>query len=177
MASAALATLGMAAFEAADFAAAIRYWETLRSLEPEGSPGHQMLGQVIERARSEMADPNSLSEVPVGLVVRATLPDAFEVAPEATVYVLARPEQQQGGMPIAVVRTRAEEWPLMVPLDDGHSMAGQKLSNFNTVSVEVQVSVNGQPGRDNSIAWGVVNSATVGASEPVAVVLEPTGSR
>jgi hypothetical protein len=136
-----------------------------------------MLGQVIERARSEMADPNSLSEVPVGLVVRATLADAFEVDPEATVYVLARPEQQQGGMPIAVVRTRAEQWPLVVSLDDGHSMAGQKLSNFNTVAIEVQVSVNGQPGRDNSIAWGVVNSATLGTSEPVAVVLEPTGSR
>ena len=163
MASAALATLGMAAFEAANFAAAIRYWETLRSLEPEGSPGHQMLGQVIERARSEIADPNTLAEAPVGLVVRATLADAFEVDPEATVYVLARPEQRQGGMPIAVVRRRAEEWPLVVPLDDGHSMAGQKLSNFNTVAIEVQVSVNGQPGRDNSIAWGVVNSATVGA--------------
>ncbi len=177
MASAALATLGMAAFEAANFAAAIRYWETLRSLEPEGSPGHQMLGQVIERARSEIADPNTLAEAPVGLVVRATLADAFEVDPEATVYVLARPEQRQGGMPIAVVRRRAEEWPLVVPLDDGHSMAGQKLSNFNTVAIEVQVSVNGQPGRDNSIAWGVVNSATVGTSEPVAVVLEPTGFR
>ena len=153
MASAALATLGMAAFEAANFAAAIRYWETLRSLEPEGSPGHQMLGQVIERARSEIADPNTLAEAPVGLVVRATLADAFEVDPEATVYVLARPEQRQGGMPIAVVRRRAEEWPLVVPLDDGHSMAGQKLSNFTTVAIEVQVSVNGQPGRDNSIAW------------------------
>lgn len=171
MAPAALATLGMAAFEAADFVAAVQYWGALRSLEPEGSPGYQMLTQVIERARSEMVDSGLTTEMPPGLRIQVVLDDALNVDVAATVYVFARPAQQQGGMPIAVVRQVVTEWPLVLTLDDGNSMAGQKLSSFDRVSVEVQISANGQPGRENSLAWNVVSSASVGSPEPVNVIL------
>jgi cytochrome c-type biogenesis protein CcmH len=171
MAPAALATLGMAAFEAADFVAAVQYWGALRSLEPEGSPGYQMLTQVIERARSEMVDSGLTTEMPPGLRIQVVLDDALNVDVAATVYVFARPDQQQGGMPIAVVRQVVTEWPLVLTLDDGNSMAGQKLSSFDRVSVEVQISANGQPGRENSLAWNVVSSASVGSPEPVNVIL------
>jgi len=174
MASAALATLGMAAFEAADFAAAVRYWETLRSLEPEGSPGHQMLSQVIDRARSEVQKSGVAPNISVGLKVEVSLADRVTVTEGATAYVFARPEFQQGGMPIAVVRQAVTAWPLTVALEDRHSMAGQKLSSFTAVSVEVQISANGQPGRENSVAWSVVETAPVGASDPIMVVLQPT---
>jgi len=172
MAATALATLGMAAFEAADFAAAIRYWEALRSLEAEGSPGHQMLGQVIERARGELDEGAPSPEIAGAMRVTVALPDAFQAPAVATVYVFARPEQQQSGMPIAVVRREITEWPLTITLDDQHSMAGQKLSGFNAVSIEVQISKNGQPGRDNSLAWGVLSSVPVGSLDPVIVVPE-----
>jgi hypothetical protein len=75
-------------------------------------------------------------------------------------------------MPIAVVRQAVTAWPLTVTLEDRHSMAGQKLSSFTAVSVEVQISANGQPGRENSVAWGAVDSAPVGASDPITVVLQ-----
>ncbi len=172
MAAAALATLGMAAFEEADFAAAIRYWEALRSLESEGSPGYQMLTQVIERARTEMGNPEPVAEVSPGLLISVSVADALKVDAAPTVFVFARPEQQQGGMPIAVVRRVVTEWPLLVSLDDRNSMAGQKLSSFNAVAVEVQLSANGQPGRDNSLAWSVVDGVPVGASDPVVMVLK-----
>ena len=62
---AALATLGMAAFEAADFRQAIVYWQRLRELEPTGSQGYVMLTQVIERARQELgAAPTQESDIP-----------------------------------------------------------------------------------------------------------------
>jgi cytochrome c-type biogenesis protein CcmH len=177
-AATALATLGMAAFEAADFATAIRYWEALRSLEAEGSPGHQMLGQVIERARSEMDESTTSAPAIAGAIrVRVALPDAFQAPEAATVYVFARPEQQQSGMPIAVVRQEVTQWPLTITLDDQNSMAGQKLSGFKAVSIEVQISGNGQPGRDNSLAWGVINSAPVGSLDPVVVVPETVDLR
>ncbi len=177
MAPAALATLGMAAFEASDFAAAIRYWETLRTLEPEGSPGHQMLSQVIERAHREMQASGATLDLPGSLKVIVSLTDALTVSDGAIAYVFARPELQQGGMPIAVLRQPVTAWPFNVTLEDRHSMAGQKLSSFSAVSVEVQISANGQPGRENSTAWGLVNTAPVGASDPVTVVLQPTGPR
>jgi len=174
IAPAALATLGMAAFEAADYAAAVRYWETLRSLEPEGSPGYQMLTQVIDRARSELQASGGGPDVSVGLKVEVSLADTVQVRDGATLYVFARPALQQGGMPIAVVRQAVTAWPLTVTLEDRHSMAGQKLSSFVAVSVEVQISANGQPGRENSVAWGAVDSTPVGASAPLAVMLQPT---
>ena len=80
-------------------------------------------------------------------------------------------------MPIAVVRQEVTQWPLTLTLDDQHSMAGQKLSGFNAVSIEVQISENGQPGRDNSLAWGVINSAPVGSPDPVVVVPETVDIR
>ena len=62
--SAALATLGMAAFEEADYRGAITYWQRLRALEAPGSPGHTMLGQVIARAEQELAKAGGLAPAP-----------------------------------------------------------------------------------------------------------------
>ena len=59
-------------------------------------------------------------------------------------------------MPIAVVRVESPSWPLQVALTDATSMAGQLLSDFGTVSIEAQVSKNGQPGRQNALFWGEV---------------------
>jgi len=66
MQSAALATLGMAAFEEADYRGAITYWQKLRALEAPGSPGHTMLGQVIARAEQELAAAGGLMTAPAG---------------------------------------------------------------------------------------------------------------
>jgi hypothetical protein len=57
MQAAALATMGMAAFEEADYRQAIVYWQRLRDLEPPGSPGYDMLGQMIERANRSLVRP------------------------------------------------------------------------------------------------------------------------
>ena len=175
-APAALGTLGMAAFEERDFDAAIRYWERLRALEPEGSPGHQMLSQVIARARAELGESDVLDLTTPAIAVLASLPPGFTPPASAQVFVFARPEGGEQGMPIAVKRLEAASWPLSVQLDDRHSMAGQQISAFAHVAVEVQVSMNGQPGRDNAIAWGYVGRASVGTGKVVEVVLKATDS-
>ena len=71
--SAALATLGMAAFEEADYREAITYWQRLRVLEAPGSPGHAMLGQVIARAEQELAKAGGWHRRPDG---RLAVPNA-----------------------------------------------------------------------------------------------------
>jgi cytochrome c-type biogenesis protein CcmH len=181
---AALATLGMAAFEEADYRRAIFYWQRLRALEAPGSPGHTMLGQVIERASRELGEPveepavaaakaNTPSEASTdgGVVVQVSLPEGEQPPAAAAVFVLARPEGAAAGMPIAVVRVESASWPLEVALTDATSMAGQLLSDFGTVSIEAQVSKNGQPGRQNALFWGRVDIATVGSGEPVQIRL------
>ena len=184
MQSAALATLGMAAFEEADYQGAISYWQKLRALEAPGSAGHTMLGQVIARAEQELAAAGGLITAPAGpqpategvsadgavtveiaLSTQAPLPEA------AVMFVLARPAGAEAGMPIAVVREAVAAWPVAVTLSDMTSMAGQRLSDFESVSIEVQISETGQPGRDNAWAWARLDNVPTGNDEPVAIVL------
>jgi cytochrome c-type biogenesis protein CcmH len=94
------------------------------------------------------------------------------VPADAVLFVLARPEGAEAGMPIAVVRQTPSSWPLTVRLDDSASMAGQQISSFGAVSIEVQVSANGQPGRDNALAWSARPSVPVGFGEPVKINLQ-----
>ena len=182
MQSTALATLGMAAFEEADYAQAIEFWQRLRTLETPGSPGYEMLGQVIERARQELAQsgqappvssPESSDDVAEasdpgpGVAIEILQPAGEDIPEGAVIFVLARPEGAESGMPIAVVRRQVSAWPLSVRLDDSTSMAGQLLSGFSSVSIEVQISINGQPGRTNALLWAHERTVRVGQSEPL----------
>ena len=182
MQSTALATLGMAAFEEADYAQAIEFWQRLRTLEAPGSPGYEMLSQVIERARQELAQsgqappvssPESSDDVAEasdpgpGVAIEILQPAGEDIPEGAVIFVLARPEGAESGMPIAVVRRQASAWPLSVRLDDSTSMAGQLLSGFSSVSIEVQISINGQPGRTNALLWAHEQTVRVGQSEPL----------
>jgi len=182
MQSTALATLGMAAFEEADYAQAIEFWQRLRTLEAPGSPGYEMLSQVIERARQELAQsgqappvssPESSDDVAEasdpgpGVAIEILQPAGEDIPEGAVIFVLARPEGAESGMPIAVVRRQVSAWPLSVRLDDSTSMAGQLLSGFSSVSIEVQISINGQPGRTNALLWAHEQTVRVGQSEPL----------
>ena len=182
MQSTALATLGMAGFEEADYAQAIEFWQRLRTLEAPGSPGYEMLGQVIERARQELAQsgqappvssPESSDDVAEasdpgpGVAIEILQPAGEDIPEGAVIFVLARPEGAESGMPIAVVRRQVSAWPLSVRLDDSTSMAGQLLSGFSSVSIEVQISINGQPGRTNALLWAHEQTVRVGQSEPL----------
>ena len=86
--------------------------------------------------------------------------------------MLARPEGAESGMPIAVVRQAVGAWPVTIRLDDSTSMAGQRISDFERVSIEVQVSGNGQPGRENAVAWSTATSVSVGEAEPLNIALQ-----
>lgn len=172
MQAAALATLGMAGFEEGDYRQAIVYWQRLRELEPPGSPGYEMLGQVIERAKSELGETAADSAVASGVGVDVIVSGGEGLPAGALLFVLARPEGVESGMPIAVVRTTATAWPVTVRLDDGASMAGQRISDFQKVSVEVQVSGSGEPGRENAVAWEAIPSFPVGESRPLRISLQ-----
>ncbi len=172
MQAAALATMGMAAFEEADYRQAIVYWQRLRDSEPPGSPGHDMLGQIIERAQQELGEPVPEPIVTAGVVVEISLSGELPVPADAVLFVLARPEGAEAGMPIAVVRQTPSSWPLTVRLNDSASMAGQQISSFGAVSIEVQLSANGQPGRDNALAWSARPSVPVGFGEPAKINLQ-----
>ncbi|MDG2272304.1 MAG: cytochrome C biogenesis protein [Halioglobus sp.] len=171
----ALGTLGMAAFEAGQYARALQYWEQLLAFEAPGTPGYQMLTTIIAEARTRggLADAPAVSPIEaepslsVGVTVTVAMPEG--VTAQGTVFVIARPSGGAQRMPTAAVRRSASELPFSVRLDDTSSMAGQKISALSLIDVEVQLSETGQPGRANA-RW-LANAANIEPTEDAKIQL------
>ncbi len=88
----------------------------------------------------------------VGVSVRVAFPGGADIAPDDTVFVLARGANSSSRMPVAVQRLQASQLPITIRLDDSKSMAGQKLSAMESIVVVVQVSPEGRPGEANA-SW------------------------
>ena len=171
----ALGTLGMAAFEAGQYAQALQYWDQLLAFEAPGTPGYQMLTTIIAEARTRggLADAPAVSSIEaepslsVGVTVTVAMPEG--VTALGTVFVIARPSGGAQRMPTAAVRRSASELPFSVRLDDTSSMAGQKISALSLIDVEVQLSETGQPGRANA-SW-LANAANIKPTEDAKIQL------
>ena len=171
----ALGTLGMAAFEAGQYARALQYWEQLLAFEAPGTPGYQMLTTIIAEARTRggLADAPAVTLIEaeptlsVGVTVTVAMPEG--VTAQGTVFVIARPSGGAQRMPTAAVRRSASELPFSVRLDDTSSMAGQKISALSLIDVEVQLSETGQPGRANA-SW-LANAANIEPTEDAKIQL------
>lgn len=175
----ALGLLGMAAYEAAEYRAALTYWERLRDLEAPGSQGEQMLASVIETARERLesaqaggvtVDTPAAQAAGAGVVVSIDLPEAADIEASSVVFVLARQDGAASRMPIAVQRISAGALPTTVRLDDSSTMAGQSLASAGRIRVFVQVSPSGQPGEQNATWLGESGPIEVGA-QPVAATI------
>jgi cytochrome c-type biogenesis protein CcmH len=192
----ALGLLGMASFEQGQYRAAIEYWQRLLAMESPDSETAQMIAGVIARAQDKMTAEGSAPpetapgtapgtapetapapEVTAGVTVRVSLPEGVKLAGSDTVFVLARATDAQSRMPVAVQRLSASQLPATIRLDDSKSMAGQKLSELNSIAVVVQVSPSGQPGEASATWLGKVGplapSLNTDATE---VLLSPKGS-
>lgn len=176
----ALGLLGMASFEQGSYRAAIEYWERLLAMEPPGSESAQMIGGVIAMARERLGQAPAVAEAApavttsAGVSVSVRFPEGATFAPSDTVFVLARNAESGSRMPIAVQRLQAGQLPITLRLDDASSMAGQKLSETDSVLIVVQVSPGGTPGEAGATYLGQAGPLQPSsATEPVDVVLEP----
>ena len=157
----ALGLLGMASFERGQYRPAIEYWQRLMAMEPAGSEAALMIAGVVERARERLAEATGTAPEPIaapavtpGVTIRVSLPAGAQIAATDTVFVLARAASSDSRMPIAVQRLQGADLPAVLRLDDSMSMAGQKLSEAESIVVIVQVSPDGQPGEANATWLG-----------------------
>jgi len=189
----ALGLLGMASFEQQQYRAAIDYWQRLLVMEPANSESAQMIASVIETARRKLGQGSApvataaklntestpeaqASSGGPGVTVRVALPADAAVAPSDTVFILARNAASDSRMPIAVQRLQGGQLPVTLRLDDSNSMAGQKLSDTESVVVIVQVSPNGRPGEANASWLGQAGPLAPSMDEqPLHIVLQATG--
>ncbi len=177
----ALGLLGMASFEQGQYRAAIDYWERLIAMEPPGSEAAIMIASIVERAREKLgegseqiAQPETETSVTAGVTIRVSLPEGVAIDASDTIFVLARAANSDSRMPIAVQRLQGSDLPLVLRLDDSTSMAGQKLSETESIVVIVQVSPDGKPGEANATWLG--NAGPLAPSlntEPVEILLQP----
>jgi cytochrome c-type biogenesis protein CcmH len=126
---------------------------------------------VVAAAHDPQADSAAAG---AGVTVRVALPEGAQVAPSDTVFVLARNAASDSRMPIAVQRLQAAQLPVTLRLDDSNSMAGQKLSDTESVLVIVQVSPDGRPGEAAATWLGQAGPLAPSAElEPLEILLQP----
>ena len=177
----ALGLLGMASFEQGQYRAAIGYWERLIAMEPPGSEAALMITGIVERAREKLGEGSEQvaqaeveTLVTAGVTIRVSLPEGAAIDASDTIFVLARAANSDSRMPIAVQRLQGSDLPLVLRLDDSTSMAGQKLSETESIVVIVQVSPDGKPGEANATWLG--NAGPLSPSldtEPLEILLQP----
>ena len=137
-----------------------------------------MLATLIAEARTQgdlkLGEPSELdanTELSA-ITVSVALPEGVTET-EGVVFVVARPAGSEQRMPTAVVRRGARELPFSVTLDDSNSMAGQNLSSLSAVDVEVQLSITGQPGRQNASWVAEQKGVALGPGAEVVLTLKP----
>src|SRR2546426_222418 len=136
----ALALAGTVAFERQDYAGAAALWGRMLPLVPADSEDARSISENVEEAKK-------LAGIGAHPGVRGTvrLAPQFknEVKPEDTVFVFARAAEGPP-MPLAVLRAKASELPLVFNLNDAMAMAqGLTVSAHPRVVVTARIAKSG----------------------------------
>lgn len=151
-----LGLLGIRAFGAERYEAAIGFWERITEVAPQHPQlesiregirtAYQRLGQEPPQTWAQAESTESAGSA--GVTLEVELADAFagEVPADAVVYVFAREANSQGGPPLAVARLSPSQLPTRLRLDDRNAMgAGSTLSDASQVRVTARISRSGTP--------------------------------
>jgi cytochrome c-type biogenesis protein CcmH len=159
-----LALAGTAAFDRKDYAGAIRHWERLVAQAPPGSEMARGVQSGIDEARGllgrgALGTPaaaekpvagNAASAAPTtaggkGVSGKVTLAPALaaKAGPGDTLFVFARAAQGPR-MPLAILRRKVSDLPLVFTLDDSLAMSPQmRLSGVPQVIIGARISKSG----------------------------------
>jgi cytochrome c-type biogenesis protein CcmH len=166
----ALALAGTAAMDAADWGAAMGYWQRLAATVPPDSADVAQLKQIMDEvrqragpgykfaaqpqvaqaapAKAPAAAPSTAPPAAAGSAISGSValsPDIVKrVSGGEHLFVYARAE---GGsrMPLAIVRARADTLPYQFSLDDSQAMApGMNISSAQALRIEARISRSGE---------------------------------
>ena len=168
----ALVLAGSAAFDREDHAVAVRYWDRVVSIGPEGQEFVQMARDGAKAARERGKLPPAAAAAPALAAPSAVAPAAPSkaaapvaaalaasavsgtvrlspklqalVEPDDMVFIFARPAEGSR-MPLAIVRKQVKDLPVAFTLDDSTSMSpAARLSGAQRVIVGARISKSGQ---------------------------------
>jgi len=138
--------LGMAATQNGNDEKAIAWWQKLlNQVDPASSIGRTVSGQ-IEHAQARIGqDPAKQASADYSLVVNLTLADelAGPLPESAVLFVFMRPAGQ-AGMPLAVKRIPAAQFPLSMTFSDADLLRpGASLGSFTELDISARISMTG----------------------------------
>jgi len=167
--------IGIASYQAGDYAHAVSYWEKLLKLVPPDSPNAKKVKASIAAARKQEASGGAQQPPPrvnrqpaagatqIGVMVKLSPALAGKVSPIDAVFVFAK-AMSGPPMPIAVIRAQARDLPKRFALDDSTAMMPtMKLSNFKEVMVAATISKSGNATQQSGDLRGEISSVKVGA--------------
>jgi cytochrome c-type biogenesis protein CcmH len=97
---------------------------------------------------------------------------AHQAATGATLFIYAK-QPNSPGPPLAVLRVRAEHWPVSFTLNDGNAMVpGRNLSNADNVQIEARISKKGDALPQSGDLVGSVTSVNPRDGHPVKISID-----
>jgi cytochrome c-type biogenesis protein CcmH len=121
------------------------------------------------------AAPNGAAQA-TPAAVSGTIDLAPKLAPHAqsgaTLFIYAK-QPNTPGPPLAVVRLRADHWPVKFTLSDANAMVpGHNLSSAQTVQIEARISRNGDALPQSGDLVGTVTSVSPRDGHPVKISID-----
>lgn len=138
--------LAFSAYEAGDYATAIRYWKDLQAKIGQEDERYDMLSRSIKTAQRELDGQQPVQTTkPVGTPVKVTIALAPEVkVPKSGVLIVSIHTADGAPMPIAAARYPLSQFPVTVVLDDNNSMIkSRKLSSLSDIMVKARIDSDG----------------------------------
>jgi cytochrome c-type biogenesis protein CcmH len=118
------------------------------------------------------AGPNSPRKAQVTGTVEISSKLARQAQSGATLFIYAK-QPNAPGPPLAVLRVRAEHWPVSFTLTDANAMVpGRNLSNANTVQIEARISKTGDALPQSGDLVGTVTSVNPRDGHPVKISID-----
>lgn len=161
---------GSAAFERADYAAALQRWQSILPLLKAGSPMLAVVqDNIAEAGALANGRPAARAASATGAAVRGTveLDPALrgQVAATDTVFIFARSAAGGPRFPLAVLRKQVKDLPAAFVLDDSMGMMpGVTLSGFPAVLVGARISRSGSATPAAGEPEGLVGPVAIGSA-------------
>ena len=163
-----LGILGVSAYRAEQYQAAIRFWQRLLRALPVGSPMAESIQASIAQARvaGDLPEPEAAPADGIEFQVLVSLAEYITADPDSTLFVFAR--QFDGPpMPVVVERLSVGQLPLQLRMDDSKVMIpGRKLADFNQLELVARLSYSGSPTAqkgDYQVVVGPLNPVEINA--------------
>ena len=170
----ALGSLGIIAFESADYAQAVEFWTRMLGQLPPGSEQANAIQigiqRASERANQEQAEKSKLGDAVIELSVSVgqAVPESLK---DATVFLFAR-EVNGSPRPLVARRLPVSELPVTVQLSNQDALMGGQIHPGLTVEVSGRLTVGDATGTQNDWMGNPV-ILTLAAENQVDLQLKP----